>query len=219
MKTKLDRYYLLLAAQIFFITVFPLLEPAGDLSVAFGAIGLSLVLFAGLNTLRIRRRYYRYALGVAVLFVLLNVYLQFSDFPVLFAVTFVIFLILFVLVDVGIVKMLIYSKEIRRTFIVGSMAGYLMMAISLAFFIVVVGRFDADALSRPFSEHGFGGALYFSLATITTIGYGDIVPVNPLVRTASVMAGVFAQFYMAVVVAVIVGKLMAKGRTPPTQNG
>ncbi|MBM4153061.1 MAG: two pore domain potassium channel family protein, partial [Kiritimatiellaceae bacterium] len=51
---------------------------------------------------------------------------------------------------------------------------------------------------------------YFSLVTMTTIGYGDIAPLNPFVRMVAVMAGVLSQFYMAVVVAVIVGRLMSQ---------
>jgi len=45
---------------------------------------------------------------------------------------------------------------------------------------------------------------------MTTIGYGDIAPLNPFVRMVAVMAGVLSQFYMAVVVAVIVGRLMSQ---------
>ena len=51
---------------------------------------------------------------------------------------------------------------------------------------------------------------YFSLCAITGAGFGDITPVNPVVATLSWLEAGFGQFYIAVVVAQLVG--MAYGR-------
>ena len=53
---------------------------------------------------------------------------------------------------------------------------------------------------------------YFSLSTLTTIGYGDVTPVAPAARSAAVLQGVFGQFYLAVVVAQLVGSKLAEAR-------
>jgi hypothetical protein len=46
--------------------------------------------------------------------------------------------------------------------------------------------------------------LYFSLTTLTTTGYGDIVPVDPLGRSLANFESVIGQFYLAITVARLV---------------
>ncbi len=46
---------------------------------------------------------------------------------------------------------------------------------------------------------------YFSFITLTTVGYGDIVPRSPLARTLAMLEAVMGQFYLAVLVARLVG--------------
>jgi Ion channel len=46
--------------------------------------------------------------------------------------------------------------------------------------------------------------LYFSLATLTTTGYGDIVPVDPFARSLANLEAVLGQFYLAITVARLV---------------
>ena len=62
--------------------------------------------------------------------------------------------------------------------------------------------------------------LYFSLTTLTTIGYGDVSPVAAAARSAAALEGVFGQFYVAVVVAQLVGSKLAEAnlREPPDRR-
>ena len=46
--------------------------------------------------------------------------------------------------------------------------------------------------------------LYFSLTTLTTTGYGDIVPVDPFARSLANLESVLGQFYLAITVARLV---------------
>src|SRR5207237_1042310 len=46
--------------------------------------------------------------------------------------------------------------------------------------------------------------LYFSLTTLTTTGYGDIVPVDPFARSLANLESVVGQFYLAITVARLV---------------
>jgi len=46
--------------------------------------------------------------------------------------------------------------------------------------------------------------LYFSLVTLSTIGYGDIVPVNPEVRMLAALEGLVGVLYIAITVAILV---------------
>ena len=51
----------------------------------------------------------------------------------------------------------------------------------------------------------FATAVYFSFVTITTLGYGDISPVTPLARFLVFMEAIVGVFYMAILVASLIG--------------
>jgi voltage-gated potassium channel Kch len=52
------------------------------------------------------------------------------------------------------------------------------------------------------SEYGSGAALlYFSFSTLTTVGYGDIVPVYPLARNLANLEAVIGQLFPATLLA------------------
>lgn len=54
--------------------------------------------------------------------------------------------------------------------------------------------------------------LYFSMITLATVGYGDILPVSETARTLAVIEATIGQFYIAVVVAVFVGMYASQRR-------
>ena len=47
--------------------------------------------------------------------------------------------------------------------------------------------------------------VYFSLVTLTTLGYGDIIPVHPIARSLAVCEGFVGQLYPAILIAGLVG--------------
>ncbi len=53
-------------------------------------------------------------------------------------------------------------------------------------------------------ETGWTDFLYFSFATLTTLGYGDISPDAPFVRIWAVMEAVTGVLYIAILVARLV---------------
>src|SRR5262249_55188943 len=54
--------------------------------------------------------------------------------------------------------------------------------------------------------------LYFSLVTLSTVGFGDIVPITGPARGLVALEGIVGQFYLAVLVARLVGLYTARGR-------
>jgi hypothetical protein len=56
-----------------------------------------------------------------------------------------------------------------------------------------------------FSDH-----VYFSFYTMTTLGYGDVVPVTPAARTGTLFCAVCAVLYVAVLIAWLVGGLASQ---------
>ena len=51
---------------------------------------------------------------------------------------------------------------------------------------------------------------YYSFMTLTTVGYGDITPLRPPATSLTWIEAVFGQFYIAVIVAQLVGLKLAQ---------
>ena len=76
-----------------------------------------------------------------------------------------------------------------------------------------------DVSDLPFFAGGVNGNqndfLYYSLATLTTTGYGDFTAAGELGRTFSVLEALFGQIYLVTVVALLVSNLR---RLPPEER-
>ncbi len=60
--------------------------------------------------------------------------------------------------------------------------------------------------------------IYFSLTTLSTIGFGDITPLTLQARYAAVAEGITGQFYLAILVARLVGYADVPISESPTEN-
>ena len=54
--------------------------------------------------------------------------------------------------------------------------------------------------------------IYFSFVTLTTLGYGDVLPVSPSAQMLAVMEAIVGQIFVTVVVAELVGIHVARSR-------
>jgi hypothetical protein len=83
---------------------------------------------------------------------------------------------------------------------------------ALAYSVVAVLNPDAftwTVAGKPAPSFRIGsgdtGMLYFSFATLTTLGYGDVVPTSPTSRVLATTEAIAGQLYLAVLVARLVG--------------
>lgn len=74
----------------------------------------------------------------------------------------------------------------------------------------------------PFFKSGFGDPsdfLYFSFATLTTVGYGDLVAASSLGRSLAISEALIGQIYMVTVVALIVSNMRPAPSSPQAGSG
>ena len=109
----------------------------------------------------------------------------------------------------------IYSqKEVTRDLIVGAAIVYLFMALAWSFIFGVVESLHPGSFSMPEIE-GISTSrsfLYYSFVTLTTLGYGDIIPVTSLARSLCILEAVIGQLYLVVQVAWLVGVHVSQSR-------
>jgi hypothetical protein len=96
--------------------------------------------------------------------------------------------------------------------IIGSICIYLLIGMAWAVAYLLAERLFPDsvpALSGDNWREHVQDALYFSYVTLTTLGYGDISATQPLARYLAYMQAIVGQFYVAIVVASLIGARMS----------
>ena len=92
--------------------------------------------------------------------------------------------------------------------LLGAISIYLLLG--LIWTVVYLGILEFD----PEAFHGSGGGpwlesfpefVYFSFVSLTTLGYGDISPATPIARFVVYLEAILGQFYLAIMVASLVG--------------
>ncbi|MDX1374731.1 MAG: ion channel [Burkholderiales bacterium] len=110
------------------------------------------------------------------------------------------------------IRSLVVSGSVDLNKIIGAICIYLLVGLDWTFLYLFAN------LALPGSFHGlsagdlraqFGDLLYYSYVTLTTVGYGDVTPVRPLARTLAFLEAIAGQFYVAVLVAWLVGLYLA----------
>jgi hypothetical protein len=106
-----------------------------------------------------------------------------------------------------------------------SLCVYLLLGVAWALAYSTIDVLDPAAFSstqRPgeptpglrIDQGGTTAALYFSFTTLTTLGYGDIVPVSPIARMLTSVEAITGQLYLTVLVARLVGLHISESLSP-----
>jgi voltage-gated potassium channel len=107
----------------------------------------------------------------------------------------------------------IFVKHVSGDAIFGAVCGYLLLGIiwTLLYSAVETASPGSFCMSSPrhaesMAAQPIRGALgYYSFITLATVGYGDVTPTTPLAQTLAWMEAVTGQFYLAILVAGLVG--------------
>lgn len=118
----------------------------------------------------------------------------------------------FVAVTVILIKQVLYKKP-GLEMILQAIGGYLLFGIALVFIMnaivaFVPNSFLSSGVPMTTSPGQFSDQSYFVFITYTTVGYGDIIPMNDIARTFAKFVALSGQVYNSVIVAILVGKYL-----------
>lgn len=110
-------------------------------------------------------------------------------------------------VFVIVVGTVVRAVEVDFDILLGAASVYLLIGIIWAVSYMVIHQLDPEAFSLIHNESQplFHEFLYFSLTTLTTLGYGDITPLNPFAQIWAAMEAVVGTLYITLLVARLVG--------------
>ncbi|HSF87693.1 MAG TPA: potassium channel family protein [Acidimicrobiia bacterium] len=114
------------------------------------------------------------------------------------------------------VRRIFEHDEVRVQLVIAALAAYLEIALVFAFLYAGV----IETTSEPFfaqGDEGTGSVLYFSVVTMTTLGYGDLSPATDLGQSLVMIQTLFGQIFLVVLVAYLVGSLGK--RRPHVRDG
>ncbi len=91
----------------------------------------------------------------------------------------------------------------------GAIAAYLLIAMSfaLSYFLlefVSPGSFQLASGAMQLDSQSWRVFYYYSITTLTTLGYGDITPIQPVARNLAMLEALVGQLYPAILLARLV---------------
>jgi hypothetical protein len=187
----------------------PLLQPGAGRTV-LGDVVFGLVLLTGVLALSERGLAWRLLMSAAV--VAVAVFLASWVVPVAPPVIQVTGLVSFVLLLVVVLGQTFRQGPVTFHRIQGGIAAYLLLGLIWAEAFGLVEMLRPGAFSGPADvTRGPRGWVYFSFITLTTVGYGDIVPVHPAARSLAILEAVTGPLYVAILLARLVSLAVAPG--------
>lgn len=223
------RHTALLVAIVIAFAVRPLIGDAGISPFVFSIAFLILMLVA-LSTIQVddlvgersallaeRRRRSIMGWALAVLAVAERLGTLFTPSPQLYLISSISWLLFFAFVTWAELRSVLKQKAVTSETISMSISVYLLLGLSWALLYVVIFQLQPQAFSFGASpaptfaaQDVFTIFVYFSLTTLSTIGFGDITPVSLQARYAAVAEGITGQLYLAILVARLVGMQMSR---------
>jgi amino acid transporter len=130
-------------------------------------------------------------------------------------------------VTVSELRSVLKQREVTGETICMAVSVYLLLGLCWAFLYAIIfqrhpesfaGIVAAGASRSTEFQDIFPVFGYFSLTTLSTIGFGDITPLTLQARYAAVAEGITGQFYLAILVARLVGLQMSRSASQHTDN-
>ncbi len=175
------------------------------------AVAGAIVMITGLYTVSAGRRSFVLALiGAFCVIVVDTLRIAFPTEAVVMT-SHILTVILFGAFSVAILADVLRPGKITSDKIYGAICVYLSLGFFWTFLYAILASYDPKSFGgispagpSDYIEHLLE-LRYFSFVTLATLGYGDIVPRSVAARTFATMEAIVGQFYIAILVARLVG--------------
>jgi voltage-gated potassium channel Kch len=214
---KEARYLFLLVSLLLLFFFYPFFDQIIIGPQVLGVVFL-IILLAGLQSLSGRGKLFYAALALALLGYGAFLAGGVVESLVLQVITVLCYTLFFGLMTVTIVGNIWRVRAVTLDTIFGSVCAYLVLGMTWAMGCILIGIFVPGSYAAGGQPIVFGGPggkevyadfIYYSFVTLTTLGYGDMIPLSPPARSLAALEAVVGQMFIAVLVARLVGMQIA----------
>jgi Ion channel len=118
---------------------------------------------------------------------------------------------LYVVAPVAIVRHIGYRPQVDQETMLGALAAYLLIGMAFAFTYRFVGSAQGGPFFGADGEGTMSQDLFFSFITLTTTGYGNLVPTHNPGQSLAVMEALVGQLFLVTAVAKVVTAWRPRG--------
>lgn len=175
-----------------------------SLVVALTVISMSI----GVWSLRSSKFAFNTALGLVLFTALISTAIIFLDKAELEFIHLLLMLFFFIITLKLASQQALFSGAVTSNSIIGSICIFLLLGLIWVMLYLLLAEFSPNAFAgiEPRSwQENFPDFIYFSFVTLTTLGFGDLLPISPLARFLVYIEAITGVFYMAIVVSSLVG--------------
>ena len=213
-----DKYSQLLAIIIVLFIVAPTLSGTTGQVVIASVLAITIITI--IRTLNLKKRELLLLLtlaGISFCFDIYNALQVGIEQNKIFVIVAQAIYILFILMALFTINQKIFSEtKVSSDTIQGGIAVFFLIGIAWALLYVIVYLLDPNAFSQSIETVDlFDSMFYFSFATVTTLGYGDIYPVSDIARTLANLEAVVGVMYPAI----YISRVVALYTTQEASNG
>ncbi|MBN8874440.1 MAG: hypothetical protein J0H67_16515 [Rhodospirillales bacterium] len=202
--------YLLLATTIAVLVISPLLPDTRAGRAVLQALVTSVILIAA----QLERRQRAFAITVVLIALWFGASwaaVLHSIPPLWLAITAHVLSVSVLMVGFwGTLRRVFAVREVDAAAVAAGICGYLLMALVWTSLYQLVATVDPAAFQGGLTGTTLTEAAYFSLVTITTVGYGDIVAHSAVARIWSALEAVAGNLYIAVLIARLVSRWQSR---------
>lgn len=142
---------------------------------------------------------------ITTLFTLLNAYNFFGS--VFNQITHYMQVIFFLLLTTSVFSIIMRSRKVDAEVVINSISGYLLTGLSWSILIEIWEVTYPSSFNFGLEgEEMFFDVIYYCFVTMTTLGYGDMVPQTHAAKSFSILIAVTGAFYNTIALGMIVGK-------------
>jgi hypothetical protein len=204
-------YFLLIASHVTMLIFYPFVIDSPH-ALLWMHVLISLILITWLYAANTHERFViRTVLLWVIAFILTWANFLYTDTILITLMLNIVGLLFFCIILYNLIIDLHTMESINQHMIFGAVAGYLILWLIGAFVFALIEMTTPGSFTGfVWTAIGFPDFVYYSYVSMTTLGYGDIIPVGYHAQSRSVLFTIAGQMYLAILIGMLVGKYVRK---------
>lgn len=199
--------YLFFSLLIFLFSAAIMSEFSGSTGQDIFSIVTVLMLLLSIKSLKTEKTWIWSVYILVVSFVILTISGKMFDHQLNVYLSLLILLMFFIGSFSSAAKQVLFVGDIDGNKIIGSLSLYILLGLIWAVIYLLLLVMDPTAFSGIETtnwQQSFSRVAYYSFVTLTTLGYGDILPTNHVAEFFVYLEAIIGVFYIAIIVSSLI---------------